>query len=312
MQIGIGLPATHPLWAPKWDAQQVRRGVVEAAKAADRLGYAWVSTPEHLIVPPDASVYRGSWYDALTSLTFAAAVTQRVQLLTAILVLPYHNPVVLAKTIATLDLLSGGRVILGVGAGHLRSEFAALGLAYAERADMTDEYLALLRALWETEPVSFEGRWYRFREMNFEPKPARRVPIWVGGYSRRAIRRVVDYGDGWFPAPVSFEDARALLPYLEAYRRERGVQRPISWIVPPDGRIRAPMVKTPAPPPVDSPRYASLNQAEQPGNPQALIEAYTRLAAAGVTAAGVSFVYQQLDELLDSMQWFAEEVLAKL
>jgi probable F420-dependent oxidoreductase len=312
MQIGVGLPATFPLWSPGWDTAKVARGVVSVAQAADRLGYAWVSTPEHLIVPPDAAVYKGAWFDALTTLSYAAATTQRVRLLTTVLVLPYHQPIALAKAVATLDVLSGGRMILGVGAGHLESEFTALGVPFAERAALTEEYLALLRALWETEPVSFAGRWYRFEDMNFEPKPTHRVPIWVGGHSRRALRRVVDYGDGWFPGPTTFEHAKSLKPYLDAYRVQRGAARELDWIMSPGGLIRAPMVRAPAPPPVASARYANLNRAEREGNPQALLEAYQPFREAGVTAGGVGFVYQELEELLDSLQWFAEEVMAKL
>jgi probable F420-dependent oxidoreductase len=312
MRIGTGLPATMPLWSPKWDSGQVARGVFEVAKAADRLGYAWVSTPEHLIVPPDAAVYKGSWYDALTILSYVAGVTTRVRLLTSVLVVPYRSPVALAKAVATLDALSGGRMILGVGAGHLQSEFEALAVPYDERAERMEEYLALLRALWEREPVTFEGRWYRFRDMNFEPKPAGRLTVWVGGESRRALRRAVDYGDGWFPARIRFEEALRLRPYLEAYREERGVERAIDWIMSPGAWVRAPMVKSPAPAIVESPRYAQLNRSERAGNPAALIEDYARLAEAGVAASGVSFVYQELDELLDSLQWFAEEVLPKV
>src|SRR5438445_9755421 len=171
MQIGTNLPAMMPLWAPKWDAATVRRGVLEVARAADRHGYAFVNTAEHLLIPPDNTVYKGPWYDPLVPLAFVAGVTSRVRLLTSVLVAPYHSPIVLGKAAATLDLLSGGRLILGIGSGHLEAEFRALNLPYEERGAMTDEWLAILRALWEPEPVRLHGRWCNCEEMNVDAKP---------------------------------------------------------------------------------------------------------------------------------------------
>jgi probable F420-dependent oxidoreductase len=312
MKIGTQLPAMMPLWAPKWTPQQVAEAAIAVGRAADRLGYEWVSVPEHQILPPRARVYKGPWYDPLMTLSYVAAATERVRLFTNILVAPYHEPVVLAKAVASLDLLSGGRVILGVGSGNQRGEFEALQVPFEERGAITDEWLALLRALWETELVTFEGKYYHLRDMNFEPKPERRITIWAGGHSYKIVRRAVDLCDGWCPALISLDKAKEMAAYLAEYRAKRGVQREITWMLPFGNWIRASMVTSPAPGKVDDPRYVMLNAVEEPGDPAYLIERLSRLRAAGVYGTSVSFIYNELPELLESLEWFAQEVMHKL
>ncbi len=145
------------------------------------------------------------YYEPLTLLSFVAARTQRVRLGTSVLVLPYHNPVRLAKTAATLDVLSRGRLIMGVGVGLIEKEIRALGSPYAERGDLTDESIAVMRALWTQDEPKFEGKFTRFEGMKFSPKPLQKpsIPIVIGGVSRPAIRRAARLGDGWQPLGLS-------------------------------------------------------------------------------------------------------------
>jgi probable F420-dependent oxidoreductase len=147
------------------------------------------------------------YYEPLTLLSFVAARTTRVRLGTSVLVLPYHNPVRLAKVAATLDVLSGGRLIMGVGVGLIEKEIRAMGSPYAERGAFTDESIAVMRALWTQDEPKFDGKFSRFDGMKFSPKPVQKptIPIVIGGVSRHAIRRAARLGDGWQPLGLSPE-----------------------------------------------------------------------------------------------------------
>jgi len=147
------------------------------------------------------------YYEPLTLLTYVAARTRRVRLGTSVLVLPYHNPVRLAKAAATLEVLSGGRLIMGVGVGLIEKEIRAMGNPYAERGAFTDEAIAVMRALWTQEEPKFDGKYSRFDGMKFSPKPLQKpsIPIVIGGVSRPAIRRAARLGDGWQPLGMAPE-----------------------------------------------------------------------------------------------------------
>src|SRR5262245_29839933 len=146
------------------------------------------------------------YYEPLTLLSYVAARTSRIRLGTSVLVLPYHNPIRLAKTAATLDVLSGGRLILGVGVGSIEGEIEAMGNAFKERGAFSDEAIAVMRALWSQEDPRFDGKYSRFAGMKFSPKPVQKpIPIVIGGVSRPAIRRAARLGDGWQPLGLSPE-----------------------------------------------------------------------------------------------------------
>jgi len=147
------------------------------------------------------------YYEPLTLLSFVAARTTRVRLGTSVLVLPYHNPIRLAKTAATLDVVSGGRLILGVGVGLIEQEMLAMGSPFAERGALTDGAIAVMRALWSQDEPRFDGTYHRFAGMKFSPKPLQKpsIPVVIGGVSRAAIRRAARLGDGWQPLGLSPE-----------------------------------------------------------------------------------------------------------
>lgn len=190
-----------------------RAGLTELATAAEAAGFESLWTVEHVVYPesyaseypydPSGRMAAASdtpLPDPLLWLAFAAAATERIRLGTGILILPQRNPLVLAKEVATLDDLSGGRVELGVGVGWLREEFDALGVPFEARGARTDEYVEVLRTLWTTDRASFHGRFADFDGVSSNPKPARgRVPIHVGGHSRAAAERAGRLGDGFFP-----------------------------------------------------------------------------------------------------------------
>lgn len=195
MQFGVSLPNNYGVD----DIQSL----LALAPAAERLGYDSVWVSEHLFHTAYVLQRLGNrpYYEPLTVLSAVAAMTKTIRLGTSVLVLPYHNPIRLAKTVATLDAISAGRVILGVGVGVIEEEFTALGSPYKERGAYSDETLAIMQALWTQEDPQFAGTYYTFSGMKFSPKPVQQPhpPIWIGGSSRAALRRVARVGDGWQP-----------------------------------------------------------------------------------------------------------------
>lgn len=195
-----------------------RESALRLATTAEDLGFESLWTTEHIAVPAGYETtypygrsgrMPGEEHDAmpesLTWLAFAAAVTSTIRLATGVLVVPQRNPVILAKTVATLDVLSGGRVILGVGSGWLGEEFAALGLPFEDRGERTDEAIQVMRAVWTEDAASFSGRYSDFTDIYVRPRPIQRpVPIVVGGHSPRAARRAGELGDGFFPASADY------------------------------------------------------------------------------------------------------------
>ncbi|MFF9765274.1 LLM class F420-dependent oxidoreductase [Streptomyces sp. NPDC014636] len=210
------------------------------ATAAETHGFARLWCGEHVVlVDAPASRYPYSadgriavpadadWLDPLLALSFAAAVTSRIQLATGVLLLPEHNPVVVAKQAATLDVLSAGRFSLGVGVGWSAEEFTALGVPFARRGRRTEEYLAAMRTLWSEDPASFTGEFTGFDAIRVNPKPLRggRLPVVVGGNSDAALRRAVTLADGWYGFNVPAADVPARMAVLadECARHGRAV-----------------------------------------------------------------------------------------
>jgi probable F420-dependent oxidoreductase len=186
---------------PAWEADGTVDDLVSLALAAEYHGYDFMTFPEHVAVPVQAAPVRGATYWApLPTMGYVAAHTTRLRLATYVLVLGYHHPVELAKSYGTLDRLSGGRVILGVGVGSLEPEFALLGADFEGRGDRADDALRALRAAWGEAEPSYRGSHYSFDGMVVDPcSPRTAVPIWVGGRTRRSLRRAVELGDAWAP-----------------------------------------------------------------------------------------------------------------
>jgi probable F420-dependent oxidoreductase len=205
MRFGFYLPTRGACATPEGLGAYLERG--------EALGFHSVMIADHVVFPAAiASKYpytvsgafpgQGDALEQLTLVTFAAARTRRLRLVTSVMIVPYRNPVVTAKTLATIDVLSGGRLTVGVGVGWLREEFEALGSpAFDRRGAATDEYIRIYRALWTRSPASFKGEFYRFDDVRCEPAPVQKPhpPIWIGGHSRAALRRVARLGDGWHP-----------------------------------------------------------------------------------------------------------------
>jgi len=214
MRLGIHLPQIGRKAGPE--------GIKRAAIQAEELGFADVWTSEHIITPAGA-MYPPSplFYDPVLSLTWAAAYTKRVGLGTSVLVLPMRHPLPLAKELATLQNLSDGRFILGAGVGWLEAEFAALGVPFNERGRRMDEGIAMMRAVWSDDPVSFEARWVPavIDQMRMMPKPEKPIPVWIGGTSEAALSRAARL-DGWHGSRATPEQAAPLVARLRTARPE--------------------------------------------------------------------------------------------
>jgi probable F420-dependent oxidoreductase len=298
MKLGVWIPNCRDLATP----QVIRH----AAVRAEQLGYDSVFVSDHVVVP-NAYVDRfgAAIFDPLITLSVLAGATSRVLLGTTVLIVPYRNPVLTAKMIASLDALSGGRVVIGVGAGWVPEESAALGVPFAERGAMTDEYLAAMRELWTSPAPSFSGKYTQFSELHFEPKPIQKPhpPIWVGGHSPAALRRAAAIGAAWHPINRSVEEisaGRAEIARLCA-ASGRAVPPPVTM------RIDTSVLQggRSAPAPLHGPSMLA-------GEPDALVEKMGELAAAGVEHLVLEFLVADSAELDEQMALFAKRVRPQL
>ena len=207
MKYGFTLPGRGHLATPE------RLGII--ARKGEEFGFDTLLTGDHILVPKNiSSVYpyteggefpgsgSGESMEQITLLSYIAGQTSKIRLVTSVLIVPHRNPLIAAKSLATLDLLSEGRLVVGVGVGWMREEFQALGLPpFEERGAVTDEYIRAFKVLWTEDDPHFEGKYISFDDISFLPKPVQKPhpPIWVGGESRPALRRTAELADGWFP-----------------------------------------------------------------------------------------------------------------
>ncbi len=202
MKFGVTIPNN---WGVEDPGQVLALGPL-----AEDLGYDSVWVMDHLFNAGHIRerLENKPYYHPLSTLSYLAATTRRVLLGTSVLVLPYHNPVELAKYAATLDQISGGRVVLGVGAGAMAEEFQALGVPLRQRGSLTDESMAVMKELWTNPFPSYQSRRWNFSGVRFSPKPLQKphIPLWIGGSSPAAMRRAALHGDGWHPTGLSPED----------------------------------------------------------------------------------------------------------
>jgi probable F420-dependent oxidoreductase len=229
MRFGFGLP----------NAGTAINGadIVRFAQRAEALGYESIWTGDHLILPTagtrqypytaDGSFPLAStenFLEPFTLLAYVAAVTRTIKLGATVIILPYRNPIVQAKMLACLDVLSGGRLICGIGVGWLEKEFQVLQASYADRGPVTDEYLEILKILWTEDNPAFAGRFYAFDGIALYPKPLQKPypPIWVGGHTRRAVRRAARAGDAWHPTRQTPDFVARHLPDLRAEAEAAG------------------------------------------------------------------------------------------
>jgi probable F420-dependent oxidoreductase len=308
MKIGVFLPVSGRAAS--------RTTLMEAAQQAETLGYDSVWSADRIIIPwkirttypysKEASFIvppERPFFDPLTCLAFLAGCTEKITLGMSVMVLPYRHPLHWAKIATTIDQLSGGRLIMGVGVGWMEEEFAALNAPFKERGKVSDEQLKVLEKIWRDEHVTFEGEYYRFRDIAFNPKPYRksRIPIWVGGEGKFAQARAGRYGDAWFPYFVRITP-KALASAFENVRTEaRKAGRAPEEIV---LACCLPVEIT----------TADVRQEEDylKGSIAQVTEAIQKFVAVGVTHIGLQFMFPHYPERREQIELFAKEALPAL
>jgi probable F420-dependent oxidoreductase len=301
---GIQLPvqSQSTIYAEPWEATAGPADLVAIARAADLAGFDYVAGCDHVAIPRRlASAMSTVWYDPVATLAYLAGVTERVRLLSHVAVVGLRHPLLTAKQYATLDHLSGGRLILGVGAGHVPEEFAALGVDFEHRGAVLDESIDALRAaLGPEEFPEHHGKLYDFEGLGQKPRPAQEhVPIWVGGSSPAAVRRAALKGDGWLPQGDPRDRLPEQIARLRRLREEAEVARALTI-----GAITEPLyLGTPA---------WDVGRRTLTGSPDALAESLRAYRAMGVHQIQVRFRCRSRTELTDQMAAFGADVAPHL
>jgi len=298
MKFGVWIPNCRHLATP-----DIIRG---SAVRAEQLGYESVWVSDHVVVPNANLVNFGETiFDPLVTLGVIAGATSRVRLGTTVLIVPYRNAVVTAKMISSLDALSGGRFIFGIGAGWVAAESAMLGVPFAERGAMTDEYLQAMQELWTSKAPSFAGKYTQFSELIFKPKPAQEPhpPIWVGGHSRAALRRTVQFGAAWHPINRPPEELRAGRAELARLCQARGRATAPAITLRNDIRVIRQGQSVPA---------STHGGRVLAGEAASLVDQLAELADCGVEHLVLEFLAADGRELEEQMTAFAERVRPKL
>ena len=285
LALGIVTPALHmnPRFdPPEWEVTASVDDVVGVVQNAERLGYDWVACSEHIAIPSAASTVRGGrYFDPFSTLGFFAAKTSQIGLLTHMTVLPYHHPLELVKRLGTLDVLSGGRIIAGVGVGSLQPEFAVLGHAFDGRGERSDDAIRAIRAAWGQRVPEYHGTHYDFEGFIVEPSGLpRELDVWVGGRTRRSLRRAAELGDAWMPFGFTLDQLTELLTdprVRETLAARAATGRPLKLVLAPE-------------PPIDP--------LAEPEQTTAFLAAYVALGATGLS---VRFDHHSLSHYCEQM-----------
>jgi probable F420-dependent oxidoreductase len=301
---GMQLPvaAQSTMFAQPWEATAGTADILRVARACDEAGFFYLAVCDHICVPRDrAAAMRTIWYDPIATLGFLAAATRNVRLLSYVYVVPYRHPLATAKAFMTLDALSGGRVILGAGAGHLEGEFAALGVEFRRRGKLLDEALEVIEKAFRDEYPAHDGPTWQVHDVGLQPRPVQqpRPPIWVGGSTPAALRRAAERGDGWLPQGAPAEGMAKAIAYVREHRARTRGGAPIEigansqWMY--VGR-----------PPFEVPPGTVTGSGETLAAPLRALRDF------GVQHLGVRFRARSCDELVDQIHAFAADVAPHL
>ena len=316
MQIGFSAPSGGPLATPE--------ALTRLAQGAEALGFHYATVSDHVVIPREIGAKypytdtgefpassRGERHEQLTQAMFLAARTERLRIVTSVMVVPHRPAMLTAKILSTIDVLSGGRLTVGIGAGWLREEFEALQAPdFDARGRVTDEYILAARELWTEEEPRFEGEFVRFGNIGFAPKPVQNpLPVWVGGESGPALRRAARLGDGWYPIGTNpSHPLDSLARYRAAVEKLHGLTRAAGRD--PAGMALAYRVQKFGP---EVPARAGDGERRlfsgQPGEIAADLRA---LKEAGVGAVDLTFPGETADAALDAMRAFRDTVLTKV
>ncbi len=281
------VPRRHAAWEEDAGVEELR----QIAEAADRLGYHHLTCSDHVTIPVEVAKVRGGrYYDPFATLGFIAAVTARVRLVTHVLVLPYHHPLEVAKRLGTLDRLSGGRVIAGVGVGSLREEFELLGVDFDGRGPRYEDALRALRAALGKRQPEYRGTHFAFGDVVVDPCALQeRVPIWLGGRTPRSLRRALTFADGWDPFGFTHAQLAALLAGARQWPEWQARTAPIELVLAPE-------------------RLIDVGTPDQISAAIDLISQYEQI---GATLLNLQFRHTSLSHLLDQLDTFAAKVMSQ-
>ncbi|HEY3833270.1 MAG TPA: LLM class F420-dependent oxidoreductase [Acidimicrobiia bacterium] len=278
------LPRAHATW----EETAGFGDVVTIARAADALGYHHLTCSEHVAIPADVAAVRGGrYYDPLATFGYLAARTERIRLATHVLVLGYHHPLEIAKRYGTLDAVSGGRLILGVGVGSLEPEFALLGADFAERGARADEALVALRDGFAQSQPEHNGTYFEYSGLVVDPCGVQpRVPLWIGGRTARSLRRAVELADGWAPFGLSLDEIVTMLERARTTPAWESRATPIDVLLQPE---------------------RAIDPTDDGEGTRAVLRA---LVAAGATGVNARFVHHSLSHYLEQLDAFTAAVAA--
>lgn len=301
MKFGIQLPvqAQSTVFVEPWERSAGPDELLAVARAADEAGFDHVGVCDHTAIPDDRVEKMGAtWFEPLTTLAWVAQATTRVRLLTHVYVLAQRHPLHAAKAFATLDRLSGGRLVVGVGAGHVEQEFALAGVPFAERGRRLDEAIVALRTALADDVPSHDGATWSFAGLHVHPRPVQQPPpIWVGGSSPAALRRAGRLGDGWIPQGTMLGDMPDQVAAIAEARRTAGREdRPFSI-----GGMALPMY-------VGAPDW-DVGGWTTSGSPQRLRGIVERFAEVGTTHLQVRLRSRSAQELVDQVRRFGQDVI---
>jgi probable F420-dependent oxidoreductase len=316
MQYGFGAPVSGPLSGPKDFARIVQEG--------ERIGYDYCTISDHVLIPRELEAKYpysdtgefpgragGDRHEQLTAVTFAAAKTARLRLVTSVTVVPHRPPVLTAKTLATIDVLSEGRFTWGIGVGWCREEFEAIGTEpFDERGAVTDETIAVCRQLWGHENPRFDGKYAKFSNVFFQPRPVQQpIPIWVGGESGPAMRRTARLGDAWYPIGTNPRNRLDTLRRLEGgWERIKTLARDAGRAA---GAVGLAYRLTQMGPRVPE-RADNGERRLGSGDGAAIVGDLRALRDLGVSAVDFSFGGDTAEAVIANMRRFREDVLAKV
>jgi probable F420-dependent oxidoreductase len=297
---GMQLPiqAQSTMFAAPWEAEAGAAELVRIAHACDRNGFFYVAVCDHVCVPRErAAAMSTMWYDTIATLGFLAAETRNVRLLSHVYILPYRHPLLAAKAFATLDALSDGRVILGVGAGHLEGEFETLGVDFKRRGRLLDEAIDVVKAAFVDEYPRNDGPRFPVRDVGVAPRPVQkpRPPIWIGGSTPGALRRAAERGDGWLPQGTPRDQMAEQVAIIREHRARTRGDAPIEI-----GTISEWMY-------VGKPAF-DVGPNTRTGGREELAEHLRGLKPLGVHHFGARFRARSCDELIDQIDAFGAEV----
>src|SRR5436190_12776464 len=298
---GMQLPiqAQSTMFTEAWERTAGPDELIRLAKAAEANGFFYVAVCDHIAIPERlAEAMSTTWYDTVATLALLAGVTERVRLLAHATVLAFRHPLQSAKSYATLDHLSKGRLILGAGAGHVEEEFAMLGLDFHRRGRLLDEAIDAVAAALSDEFPEHQGEQWQFRGMGVRPRPVQqpRPPIWIGGSSPAAIRRAAERGDGWLPQGTPRAKMPEQIELLRQYRDKAGRSL--------DGYALGTIAEFMY---VGEPSW-DVGRKVVSGSPEALAESLREFSSMGVNHLQVRFKARDCDELVDQMSAFGTSV----